>query len=379
MQSSILSQLIARKPALVRWGIFVGLGLAVVCAAVGGLTFAVGSSWAGSSVAILGMGIGVGWGVTFAIYLFTVSRPLAQLAQATEALAGTDAAALSDVLAAIAEGDLTRRLELRARPADVVGTTEVNRLSEGVGEIIARLGESASSLNSTTHEACQRLFYVGPDGYVQGQACGEAMGRAVGKGQVLIVTSSFEHAGLELRRKGFEGTPSRALPGHRDRSVHRKSVSGGRNAGRGRPDAQEVPPAGRRLRHGCRRRGGMGRRGRGTCGQDNPHLSRHRRRGDAVCDQGRHLGHDRSGPVRPGPRPGHPSVQPPGRRMAADRVANADLNGSRHSCQLRPVLAGRQGCHRIGGHGRAAPQADQGLRTTAPHRRPRGRGRGLLG
>jgi methyl-accepting chemotaxis protein len=211
--SSILSRLIARKPALVRWGVFVGLGLAVVCAAVGGLAFAVGSSWAGSSVAILGIGIAVGWGVTFAIYLFTVSRPLAQLAQATEALAGTDAAALSDVLAAIAEGDLTRRLELRAKPADVVGTTEVNRLSEGVGEIIARLGESASSLNSTTHEACQRLFYVGPDGYVQGQACGEAMGRAVGKGQVLIVTSSFEHAGLELRRKGFAGTLHEHYPG----------------------------------------------------------------------------------------------------------------------------------------------------------------------
>ncbi|MGZ6315575.1 MAG: methyl-accepting chemotaxis protein, partial [Candidatus Limnocylindrales bacterium] len=150
--------------------------------------------------------------VTWAIYVITVSRPLARLAQATEALAGTDAAALSDVLAAVAEGDLTRRLELRAKPEAVTGTAEVTRLGEGIGEIIARLGESASSLNSTTDEACQRLFYVGPDGYLQGQICGEEMGRAIGRGQVLIVTSSFEHAGLELRRKGFEGVLHERYP-----------------------------------------------------------------------------------------------------------------------------------------------------------------------
>jgi methyl-accepting chemotaxis protein len=204
LNSNLLSRLIARR-ALVAWGIFAGLGLSLLCAAVGGVAAVAGFATVGSLVAILGMGVAVGWSVTWAIYLVTVSRPLAELARATEALAGTDAAALSDVLAAVAEGDLTRRVELRARPADVAGTTEVNRLGKSVGEIIARLGESASSLNSTTDEACQRLLYVGPDGYLQGQTCGEAMGRAIGKGQVLIVTASLEHAGLELRRKGFEG------------------------------------------------------------------------------------------------------------------------------------------------------------------------------
>jgi methyl-accepting chemotaxis protein len=206
MQSdNVVSRLIAWRPLVVRWGIHVGLGLALLCVALGGLAFVTGSAPAAGPVVILGMGMAIGWGVTWVVYVFSVSRPLARLAGVTEALAGTDAAALSDVLAAVAEGDLTRRLELRTKPAAVTGTAEVNRLGEGIGEIIARLGESASSLNSTTDEVCQRLFYVGPDGYRQGQTCGEAMGSAIGKGQVLVVTSDFEHAGLELRRKGFEG------------------------------------------------------------------------------------------------------------------------------------------------------------------------------
>ena len=209
----VRSRLAARRPLLVRCGIFAGLGLAILCAALGCFALYAGSPSAGSSFFIVAGGIAVGWALTWAMYLFTVSRPLARLAQATEALAATDAGALSDVLAAVAEGDLTRRLELRVKPAVVSGTSEVNRLGAGVSEIIARLGESASSLNSTTDEVCQRLFYVGPDGYQQGQTCGEAMGGAIGQGQVLVVTSDFKHTGLELRRKGFEGILHERYPG----------------------------------------------------------------------------------------------------------------------------------------------------------------------
>jgi methyl-accepting chemotaxis protein len=211
---NLLSRLIAWRSLLTRWGIYLGLGLAILCAALAGFAFVIGSAAAASPFVVLGFGLAVGWGVTWVVYLFSVSRPLARLAETTQDLAGTDAAAISDVLAAIAEGDLTRRLELRTKPVAVSGTAEVSRLGEGIGEIIARLGESAASLNSTTDEACLRLLYVGPDGYVQGQTCGEAMGRALnGKGQVLIVTSSFEHAGLELRRKGFEGVLHEHYPG----------------------------------------------------------------------------------------------------------------------------------------------------------------------
>ncbi|MGA3056410.1 MAG: hypothetical protein ABSE70_00005, partial [Candidatus Limnocylindrales bacterium] len=92
MQSdSVVSRLIAWRPLLVRWGIYVGLGLALLCVALGGLAFVMGSAPA-AGVVILGFGMAIGWGVTWVIYVFSVSRPLAQLAEATEDLAGTDAA-----------------------------------------------------------------------------------------------------------------------------------------------------------------------------------------------------------------------------------------------------------------------------------------------
>jgi methyl-accepting chemotaxis protein len=209
----IPSRLAAWRPLLVRWGIHAGLGLAALSFAVSGLAFVAGWGEAAHAMLHLAVGLAVGWAVTWAIYVFTVARPLASLTQATEDLAGMDAAALSDVLAAVAEGDLTRRVEWRTKPAAVTGTAEVSRLAEGIDEIITSLGESAASLNSTTDEACQRLFFVGPDGYLQGQVCGEEMGRAVGKGQVLAVTFSFGHAGLEQRRKGFEGMIHERYPG----------------------------------------------------------------------------------------------------------------------------------------------------------------------
>jgi methyl-accepting chemotaxis protein len=209
----VLSRLTAWRPLLVRWGIHVGLGLALLCAAVSCLAFVAGWGEPATATIHLGVGLAIGWAVTWAVYVFTVARPLAHLARATEALAGTDAAALSDVLAAVAEGDLTRRVELRITTGGVTGTAEVSRLGEGIDEIIATLGDSASSLNSTTDEACQRLFYVGPDDYLQGQACGDLMGRTLnGTGQVLIATIG-RHLGHQARRKGFEGILHERYPG----------------------------------------------------------------------------------------------------------------------------------------------------------------------
>jgi methyl-accepting chemotaxis protein len=203
--SSNLSRLVALRAVLVRRAMFAGVGTAVALLAVAGAAFAAGAPFA-SALLTLGLGVATGWAVTLAVYLFTVARPLGRLTEATVALAATDTAAVSDALAALAEGDLTKKIKMQVRPVQVAGTVEVDRLRDGIGEIIARLGDSASQLNSVTDEPCRRLFYVGGDGYLQGQAGGEAMGRALdGKGQVLVVTASFAHLSLELRRHGFDG------------------------------------------------------------------------------------------------------------------------------------------------------------------------------
>ncbi len=206
MQSrNVPSPLTGIRLAVVRHGVFFGLALASACTALGVLTLAFGVA-AGVGMAILGVGMAIGWGVTWAIYVLTVSRPLAHLIDSAIADVRQDTAALSDAMAAVAEGDLTRKVEMRARAESVIAASEVTRLGGGIADCIAELSEGATQLNRLTDEACQRLFYVGPDGYQQGQTAGDAMGRALnGKGQVVIVTASLHHVGLEVRRKGFEG------------------------------------------------------------------------------------------------------------------------------------------------------------------------------
>jgi methyl-accepting chemotaxis protein len=211
--SNAPSRLAALRSALVRRGVFAGLGLALALLAAGGLALASGVAMAPALVA-LGFGVAIGWVVTAAISIFTVARPLGRLTQTVIALAETDTAAVLDALGALAEGDLTRKLKMQVRPIAVDGTVEVTRLSDGIGGIISRLGESASQFNTVTDEACRRLFYVGGDGYLQGQTGGDAMGRALdGRGQVLVVTASFNHLSLELRRHGFEGILRERYPG----------------------------------------------------------------------------------------------------------------------------------------------------------------------
>jgi len=191
---------------LARGGVHAGFAPAAGFLAVGVGAFAAGWSGAGTLAATLGIGMAIGWASTWVSYVLTVSRPLAHLVGETIGLAQVDTLALSDALAAVAEGDLTYKLQMRAKPTALVAAPEIELLAAGIGECISKLAESASQLNSMTDEACERFVYIGPDGYQQGQAGGDAMGRSLsGKGQVLVVTASLQHAGLELRRKGFEG------------------------------------------------------------------------------------------------------------------------------------------------------------------------------
>jgi methyl-accepting chemotaxis protein len=211
--SDLLSRLLGMRSLLVRNGPIAALALAGVTILVGAVALAAGSAAAGQTAAMLGFGIAAGWAVTTVLYRITVVRPLILLARDSVGPAECDTAALSDSLGALAEGDLTRKVDMHARPVSTSGSSEVNRLGEGIREIVARLRDSASRLNSMTDEACQRLFYVGADGYMQGQTCADEMGKALGgKGQIAVVTHSLSHAGLELRRKGFEGLMRERYP-----------------------------------------------------------------------------------------------------------------------------------------------------------------------
>jgi methyl-accepting chemotaxis protein len=195
------------RRSLLRRSIHAGLALGILSLALGAVAGFGGAGAGLGGAPVFGLGILIGWGVTFAVVRWTVSRPLARIAASTEALADQDAAALSDGLLAVAQGDLTNRLEPRAHRVTLPPATspQVERLGEAVNVITARLADGAAQLNNVTDEGCRRLFYVGPDGYLQGRECGELMGRAIGgRGQVLVLSGILQHAGLELRRKGFQ-------------------------------------------------------------------------------------------------------------------------------------------------------------------------------
>src|ERR1035437_939310 len=160
---------------LARRGVYVGLLPAPVCLVAGILMSISGAGSVGSTAATLGLGMAIGWVATWAMYVATVARPLAFMVNSTIAQANADTAALSDGMTAVAEGDLTHKIEMRAKPAVVVAASEVERLAEGLDQCISKLADSAEQLNSMTDEPCRRLFYVGPDGYLQGQTGGEAM------------------------------------------------------------------------------------------------------------------------------------------------------------------------------------------------------------
>ena len=201
---------------LLRRSLYAGLALGIVCLALWAVAGFGGAAAPLGGGPLFGLGIVLGWGVTATVVRWTVSRPLARITTTTEGLAGLDAAALSDVLLAVAQGDLTNRVEPKAHRVELPAATspEVERLGEAVNVITARLADGAAQLNSVTDEGCRRIFYVGPDGYLQGRECGDLIGRALGgRGQVLLLTASLQHAGLELRRKGFEAMLRERYPG----------------------------------------------------------------------------------------------------------------------------------------------------------------------
>jgi methyl-accepting chemotaxis protein len=196
------------RPLLVRTAAHAGFGLALLCMFIWALAAAARLPIPGGrDAAVMGIGIAAGSAVTFAVFRVTVSRPLTRITAAAEALESQDTVAFSDTLAAVAQGDLTNRLELQVRPISLGSACapDVGHLGLVVNGIAARLADGAAQLNTVTDEACRRLFYVGPDGYLQGQICAEQMGRSLGgRGRVVIMSNNLHHAGLEVRRRGFE-------------------------------------------------------------------------------------------------------------------------------------------------------------------------------
>lgn len=144
----------------------------------------------------------------------SITESLEHLVKVGRTLATRDCAALSTALTELAQGNLTTSLTIQSQPVSLSSSPEVERLAEVFNAIIVKIQESANEFNVVTDEPCNRLCYVGADSYLEGRACGEAMGQALdGKGQVAIITGSFISTAHQLRCKGFQSILREKYPG----------------------------------------------------------------------------------------------------------------------------------------------------------------------
>ena len=153
------------------------------------------------------VGVAVGWAVTWSVSRRNVSQPLDRIADSMETLAARDVLALVDEFANLAQGDEAGQLIVHARPVQLPTDRSVRRVAAALNTTISRLQAGAFQFYTASEEPCRRLFYVGPDDYLLGCACAEAMGSMLPDGgQVLLLTPRIRHAGVELRRRGFQST-----------------------------------------------------------------------------------------------------------------------------------------------------------------------------
>ncbi len=135
---------------------------------------------------------------------FSFYKPLSELSKKFKSMADKDFSSISRALTEMAHGNLTTGITLEANSIRSSANGKIGEMTAGLNQIIENLKEASKEFNSATDNPCQRLLYVGADSYLEGRACGEAMGKALnGKGMVAIIVESLNIIGHELRRKGF--------------------------------------------------------------------------------------------------------------------------------------------------------------------------------
>jgi len=144
----------------------------------------------------------------------TSLRPIAPIDDMARSLVTQDCRALTISMTELAQGNLTAQLAIRSKPLDPTAYPEASDYVNLLNSIVTSLQETASEFNAVTETPCHRFCYVGADSFLEGRACGEAMGEALNRvGKVAIVNSIPTAAGPGVRRKGFISAIHERFPG----------------------------------------------------------------------------------------------------------------------------------------------------------------------
>ncbi|RPJ87329.1 MAG: hypothetical protein EHM18_01670 [Acidobacteria bacterium] len=125
-----------------------------------------------------------------------------------------DCRALTISMTELAQGNLTAQFAVRSKPLDPAVHPEAGDYVNLLNSIVASLQETASEFNAVTEMPCHRFCYVGADSFLEGRACGEAMGEALNRvGRVAVINSIPSASGPGVRRKGFISAIHERFPG----------------------------------------------------------------------------------------------------------------------------------------------------------------------
>ncbi len=184
-----------------------GIGLAAVAAVMAGVAWQ--ADWpAAAQVALAcAASVSLGWVGAASISRRRLGTSARVVTDAMALFASYDMEAVDQAIADQLDGGPGRMPAIRARAVLVPMHASIAPIAEALNQSISVLQRSADRLNRAPGQACRRLFFCGPDEYVLGCLAGEFVSKMlVGGGDVLLMTPGYQHAGMDLRRRGFVST-----------------------------------------------------------------------------------------------------------------------------------------------------------------------------
>ncbi|MBN1409792.1 MAG: substrate-binding domain-containing protein [Spirochaetales bacterium] len=148
------------------------------------------------------------------IYALFILKPIRIVERYSKSVITENCTQLTQSIAKLAQGRLGVRLAMKTEFIDEIPGSEMNRIIHIFNDLNNTIQTISREFNTITDVPCSRLCFVGADTFVQGQICGDLMGKSMkNQGRVAISTGFFNSTGLELRRKGFASFLKDNYPG----------------------------------------------------------------------------------------------------------------------------------------------------------------------
>jgi len=157
---------------------------------------------------------GLGSAATAALAALAIALALAVAAWSYRSVSAAEKAAAAERAGCVAAlEDLSAGL-VKLSAGDLAAFVPRASVDGGASSVtMSKILDCIGNFDAVTDEPSRRLFYVGSDSYKEGQAIGEAIGRALGgRGRVAVLVGDFRSVNYSLRRRGAMSVFSEKYP-----------------------------------------------------------------------------------------------------------------------------------------------------------------------